>query len=109
MKWVIKAKSSVQLLSLGKILPSGAETDFEGKELPKELLNAQRQGLILVEEVKEKKVEVKTPPKPWVKKEEATVMAAPPDNEINPPEEKPKKDKKPKKVKVEEELNEEEN
>lgn len=107
MKWKIKAKSGIQLLSLGQILPSGAEVEYEGSPLPKEILNAQRQGLILVTEVKEAKTEKKAPTKTWVKKEkeEETAMAAPEPPSIDPPEEeKPKKEKKEKKKKKEDKV-----
>jgi len=95
MKYKITAKGSVQLLSIGQVLPSGATYEWEGKELPKELEMAQRQGLIMLD-----KVEDKTEP-----------MAAPLPPSVNPPE-PPKEEKKQEQVKEqkkEEEKPEQEN
>ena len=71
MKWKIKAKSGVQLLSIGQTLPRGAEVEWEADMLPKELDTAKRQGLIEIEVVgKIEKEPVKPTPKPEPKKVE---------------------------------------
>ena len=72
MKYKIKAKCAVQLISIGQTLPSGAEIEWEGDKLPVELENARRQGLILYEkvEVETAKEPVKPAPTPKPKKVE---------------------------------------
>ena len=53
MKWEIKAKGNVQLLTVGKIMKSGDVCEYEGDKLPQEVISLQNQGSILVDEIVE--------------------------------------------------------